>query len=342
MLPADALVCPNCNGFVHRDRLEQLSSEAQVLERTYPDQAAHYWQQALALLPPSSAQYQSIVQRLQYLAQLHRNPSGPIAQTTDYIAPEPPGERALFPQAPPLPDRASVAFLKTSGSMLVSLIVYTIFFSSGGRAPLGYAFQFALGFVVLMLVHEMGHVFAVWHYRMSASPPIFVPFMGAVINLRQQPPNAWVEAVIGIGGPALGTVGALVAFVLALLFPNHPVLMEIAYFGFFLNLFNMVPVPPLDGGRITAAVSPRIWMLGLLVMAGWIAKDYFMRDYVNYFMIIILIVAWPRIRRTLQSRDRHLPYYSIPARASYSMAAMYLALGAVLVIFLLLSERRVH
>ena len=93
--------------------------------------------------------------------------------------------------------------------------------------------------------------------------------MGAVINLRSQPKDAAQEAVIGIGGPVLGTVVALACYGLAYVMPQYSeVLLQVAFWGFILNLFNMLPVPPLDGGRVTAAISPWIWAPGLLALVG--------------------------------------------------------------------------
>src|SRR5205085_372286 len=103
--------------------------------------------------------------------------------------------------------------------------------------------------VVLILVHELGHVAAMRHYGLSASPPIFIPFMGALINLRQPPQDAKVEAVVGIGGPIAGTVGALACYALYLGLPDGSARMlthQLAFVGFALNLFNLLPVPPLD------------------------------------------------------------------------------------------------
>src|SRR5690606_18410634 len=85
-----------------------------------------------------------------------------------------------------------------------------------GQPGWGHSMLLGTGFLVLILIHEFGHVLAMKHYRLSASPPIFIPFLGALINLRQQPPDAKVEAIVGIGGPALGTVGAAACFALAI------------------------------------------------------------------------------------------------------------------------------
>lgn len=331
MLPGDALVCPNCGAFVHRQRLEQLAAEATRLEQTYPAQAAHYWQQCLALLPSNSPQYQNIVQRINHLSQVH---------ATMASAPEPPGERRLYPHAPPRKQETpAVAIGKTLGSMVISAAVYAIFFHkvflTGPWAP---AIYFSIGFVILMLIHEMGHVFALWYYGLRASPPFFLPFLGAVINLRQSPPNALAEAVVGMGGPLLGTIGAILCFGLGMLFPQYPLLFLIAYFGFILNLFNLLPVPPLDGGRISAALSPRLWIFGLALLGFLFLFDLY-HGVVDWILLLVLFFALPRIRRTLSMRHQDLPYYQVPRLGSIIIGLLYAGLAIALVVLMIVIHK---
>ena len=126
---------------------------------------------------------------------------------------------------------------------------------------------FALGFVVMILIHELGHGYAIKREGLSAGYPIFIPFFGAMIALRGQPRNSLVEARIAIAGPMAGTLAALAATTLFLLTDNRMYL-AVAYSGYFLNLFNLVPMSPLDGGRVAQMFSRRIWILGLILMAG--------------------------------------------------------------------------
>src|SRR6185295_360085 len=97
--------------------------------------------------------------------------------------------------------------------------------------------------------------------------------LGALINLREPPKNALQEAVVGIAGPLVGTVGAAIAYVVYVR-TGSELWFELAAWGFMLNLFNMLPVPPLDGGRITAAVTPWIWLPGLLGAVALGARDF--------------------------------------------------------------------
>lgn len=295
------LVCARCGGLIYRQHLEQLSAEAQRMEPINAGAAAALWQQALQLLPPDSQQFHAISQRLATLS------SG--------MRPAPPRK------APPAPRRetAGTVLMKTIGSMALSVMVYWLF--------LGWAF--ALGLVLLIFIHEMGHVLALRYYRLNASPPIFIPFLGALINLRQPPPDAKVEAVVGIGGPIAGTVGALACFAWYLATKNQLAL-ELSYFGFFLNLFNMIPMPPLDGGRITAAISPWFWILGLLVLGGMVYSDIRQGRDVS-ILLLVLLISLPRVIATLARPEyRRGAYYAITRRASWSIGVSYIVLLALL------------
>ncbi|HXE56071.1 MAG TPA: site-2 protease family protein [Tepidisphaeraceae bacterium] len=311
-LAADQLVCPNCGLFVHHRRLDELASQAMQMEQTNPAGAAVVWQQMLPLMPPESPQFQQISQRIGALASGWAPAAGPAA---------PAGPRPVRP-----PDPLPVAISKTLGSMVLSAVVY--YFLLFRDWPV------AIGFVVLMLIHEMGHVFAMRYYRLSASPPIFIPFLGALINLRQNPPNALVESVVGIGGPMLGTIGALICYAIAL--STHGdlriELLIVAQLAFILNLFNLLPIPPLDGGRITAAITPWLWIAGLVGL-GLLMFEEARNDGVFGLIIpfLILFYALPRIRMTLRARGMHIPYYNISKTASWTMAALYISLGVVLV-----------
>src|SRR6202020_2434812 len=126
---------------------------------------------------------------------------------------------------------------------------------------------FAGGFVVLLLVHEMGHVIALRREGIKASPPMFIPFLGAVISARSLGDNAAAEARVGLAGPILGTIGAAACLVVWRV-TGHDYWRALAFTGFFLNLFNLLPVVPLDGGRAMAAMAPWMWGLGFLGMVA--------------------------------------------------------------------------
>src|SRR2546423_307327 len=137
--------------------------------------------------------------------------------------------------------------LTTSGSMLVSIGAYALI----------WGWQFAVGFVLLLFVHEMGHVIQLRREGVPASAPMFIPFLGAVVGMKRLPDDAGAEARVGLAGPVLGSLACLVPLGLYAATGNH-LFQALAFTGFFLNLFNLAPVLPLDGGRAMAALSP--WM----------------------------------------------------------------------------------
>ncbi|WP_240627429.1 site-2 protease family protein [Thermoflavimicrobium daqui] len=139
-------------------------------------------------------------------------------------------------------------------SLAISVWAYAVF----------YPFEVAIGLVVMILIHEMGHVWAAKQKGLPVTAPAFIPFMGALILLKRQPQDAVTEAYIAYGGPLLGTVGALISYGLGFATGNE-VFFVIAMIGFFLNLFNLIPVHPLDGGRIVVAITRWLWIVGLVV-----------------------------------------------------------------------------
>ena len=145
----------------------------------------------------------------------------------------------------------------TAGSMLVSIVAYSIL----------WGWKFAVGFVLLLLVHEMGHVIQLRREGIPASAPMFIPFLGAVVMAKSLGNDATAEARVGLAGPILGTLGALALIPLGLNATDpywHDFWFALVFTGLFLNLFNLLPVVPLDGGRAMAALSPKMWFVGLL------------------------------------------------------------------------------
>src|SRR5919112_3284197 len=141
----------------------------------------------------------------------------------------------------------------TSASMLVSIGAYSLI----------WGWKFAVGFVLLLLVHEMGHVIQLRREGIPASAPMFIPFLGALVAMKQMPKDAMAEARVGLAGPVLGTLGGLAALGLYALTGEH-LFLGLAYFNFIINLFNLAPLLPLDGGRAVGAMSPVFQVLGLV------------------------------------------------------------------------------
>jgi Zn-dependent protease len=119
----------------------------------------------------------------------------------------------------------------------------------------------------------------------------------------------------------------------------HHLLLYVAEWGFFLNLINLLPVPPLDGGRVTAAVSPWIWMLGIVALGGGIVYIWRVLGQLPIIMILIFLYALPRLKETFLRRGRDLPYYHIPRSASWIMGTLYVVLGILLIALWVYGDR---
>ena len=212
--------------------------------------------------------------------------------------------------------------LKTGGTMVLSIWVYAM----------NWGVWFAVGFVLLIFVHECGHLLVARKLGLKVGAPVFIPFMGAFIALKDAPKNAWIEAQVGIGGPMLGTLGAGISYVLYLVTDNA-MFQGLAYTGFFLNLFNLAPVGFLDGGRIVTALSPWLWLVGLIIVLGMTIL------HPNFILILILVVSAPRIFFLFRRKtDEERRYYEVTPGQRATMAAMYFGLVALLFVGMQMSH----
>lgn len=211
-------------------------------------------------------------------------------------------------------------FLKTGGTMILSI----------GAYALAWGWEFAVGFVVLLFVHECGHLLAARHFGLKVGAPMFIPFMGAFIALKEAPRNAWIEAGVGIGGPLLGTLGAVVSEMIYFATGN-PLYRALAYTGFFLNLFNLAPVGFLDGGRVVTALSPWLWLLGFAIMAVFTGYQ-FMQHHFNLLLVLILLFSLPRLFSLFRAKtDEEKRYYEVTPLQRWYMGVTYFGLIALLV-----------
>jgi Zn-dependent protease len=205
----------------------------------------------------------------------------------------------------------------TSASMLVSIAAYALI----------WGWSFALGFVLLLLLHELGHVIQLRREGIEASAPMFIPFLGAVIAARSMGDDAAAEARVGLAGPILGSLATLVPLGIWLA-TGEEFWQALAYVGFFINLFNLLPVLPLDGGRAMAALSPWVWIVGF---AGLVALTI---AFPNPILILVVLFggleSWRRwkLRNSPESRA----YHAIPARTRALVAVTYLGLAALLAV----------
>ncbi len=278
-VPPGLLSCPSCRGLIHAARLKELAATAGAAERDgEPTAALSAWREALALLPSGTRQHAVIVDRIAEL-----------------------GRRVVQSPAPEDRDEAADAGLgwsmgATTGAVgTVGLLVWKFkflavvimgkgkllllgltktstflsMFASVGVYWVEFGFPFALGLVLSIYVHEMGHVFALSRYGVSASAPLFVPGLGAFIRLKQEFHSPRQDARVALAGPLWGLGAAVVCLVLHALL-RYPVLLVLAHFGALINLFNLIPIWQLDGGRVFRTLNrPERWLAVTALATAW-------------------------------------------------------------------------
>jgi Zn-dependent protease len=213
-------------------------------------------------------------------------------------------------------------FLKTGATMLLSIWAYALV----------WGWKFAVGFVLLIFVHECGHLIVAKAVGLKVSTPAFIPFVGALITLKENPPNAWIEALVGIGGPILGSIGAAACIGIYYLTGN-PLFLALAYTGFFINLFNLTPVGFLDGGRIVSALSPWLWVLGFIILVGFTIDRFMSMNPFNFILVIIIIACLPRLFSLFRRKtEAELRYFEVQPVQRLIMAVLYFGLIALLVL----------
>jgi Zn-dependent protease len=210
------------------------------------------------------------------------------------------------------------------GKLLPAVLTMAI---SVGAYALLFGWWYAVGFVALIFIHEMGHYIAARRRGLNVGLPTFIPFVGAWVELKDLPHDAETEAYVGIAGPLLGTVAALGCFYLARN-TGSAMLLALAYAGFFLNLFNLIPLAPFDGGRVTAAISPRLWLVG----APLLVALFFYSP--SPLLILMAVLALPNVMKAWRGlkQPEEQAYYAVSIETRVSYAAVYLGLAAFLAI----------
>ncbi len=198
-----------------------------------------------------------------------------------------------------------------------------------GAYALLFGWRFGVLFVALLLVHELGHVLVAKLEGLPVSAPMLIPFLGAVVVLREAPKDAWTEAKIALGGPITGSLGALVLLLVAEQ-QDSDLLRAAAYTGFFLNLFNLLPITPLDGGRAAAALHPLVWALGAAGLVAMIAV--FPSPLLILIAFIGMLDAWRRFKAFRAGGDESRRYYAVTRLQRVAVAGVYFALAALLVV----------
>jgi Zn-dependent protease len=208
--------------------------------------------------------------------------------------------------------------LTTGGTMILSVAAYALV----------WGLPYAVGLVFLIFVHEMGHYVAARRRGLEVGAPTIIPIVGAWVAMKDMPRDVETEAYIGLAGPVVGTLGAMAAYWLAQA-NGSALMLAIAYGGFFINLFNLIPLAPFDGGRITAILSPRVWLAGVPILAGL----FFWRP--SPLLILMALLAAPQVVKALRydPKDPHnARYYGVATGRRLQYAAWYLGLAAFLAI----------
>lgn len=206
----------------------------------------------------------------------------------------------------------------SSGTMILSVFTYAWI----------YGWWYAVGFVGLIFAHEMGHYMAARQRGLNVGLPMFIPFVGAWIQLKDIPHDVETEAYVGLAGPVVGSVAALFCYFLARHFDSM-LLLAVSYSGFFINLFNLIPISPLDGGRITAIISRKVWWIGapMLVVLFFYLKSPLLL-LIALMAIPQLIAAW----RNEVPNTANLDYYKVSMEQRAIYALWYLGLVALLAV----------
>jgi Zn-dependent protease len=242
--------------------------------------ARQAWVKALELLPPDSEEYRTTKTRIENI-DLQLSDKSPWKKALTKLGPI--GTFLVVALSKGKLLLLGLTKLSTFASMLAFFAVYWSIFG----------WKFALGFVLSIYIHEMGHVMALRKYNIAASAPMFIPFVGAIVRMKQYPHNVSEDARVGLAGPIWG-LGSAVAAWLAAITTGLPIWYAIAHTAAWLNLFNLLPIWQLDGGRgfraltrkqrlIAAAVAVGMWAVThqtiLLLIALGAGYRLFSRDY---------------------------------------------------------------
>ncbi|HEX8251816.1 MAG TPA: site-2 protease family protein [Thermoanaerobaculia bacterium] len=215
--------------------------------------------------------------------------------------------RVLFVN--PFEGFGAIQYAVAGGSFLVTIAAYAV------QWPLAVV----VGFVVITLIHEIGHAVAIRAKGLQAGFMVFVPFVGGAVTLKGQPRSAYDDALIGLAGPFAGTIASLVCLQIYK-WLHDPLWLLIAFLGFALNLFNLLPLGMLDGGRISAAITKWMWLFGggVLVYKVW--------DQPNPLTIVILILAAFQVYASILREQTDAQFYEVSGPQRAAIAVLYFAL----------------
>lgn len=226
--------------------------------------------------------------------------------------------------------KSLVLFLKfgvAGFSAIVSIFLYSLIFG----------WPFAIGLVAILFLHEMGHALVMRLKGIRLGGLIFVPMLGAAVTMRQMPQSAKDEAEIGIAGPLAGAVVASICLWLAY---QHAGSLwgPLAYFGFFINLFNLIPVVPFDGGRVLAAIDRRAWIIGFVALLSYQIWEWIHGNFNSFLLIFVIIAATQLWVRAKPNDMNGKAYYDVPLSTRISLTVAYFGLAGILFLGMTLSQ----
>lgn len=195
------------------------------------------------------------------------------------------------------------------GSMAITIAAYATKF------PLG----LVVGFVLITFIHEIGHALVIRAKGLRAGFMVFIPFIGGAVTLKDQPRTAYDDAQIGLAGPIAGTAASLICLEIFKARGN-PLYLLIASVGFIINLINLLPLGPLDGGRISAAVTKWMWVLGFAAVVYKTFKQP------NPLMIVVLVLAAFQVYASIVRERDDQKFYDVTLTQRAGIATVYFAL----------------
>jgi len=306
------IVCPACHRLVHADELKRLAAEAERDEQANDlTSALSRWREALEFLPPDSRQHQTISEKISALsARVDTGGSSPSGKS------RPSPSQAAAAKKTPLGKAwawivAAAGLVLTKGKLLLLGLtkmgtLWTMVLAFGVYWTI-WGWKFAAGLVVSIYIHEMGHVVALTQYGMKATAPMFIPGLGALIRMKQHPASPREDARVGLAGPLYGLGAALAAFAIYEL-TGAPIWAAIARVGAWINLFNLLPIPPLDGGRGFRSLSRGQRLIVVAVMAGmWaVTKE-------GLLIFLVIVAAWRALseKTTVEPDQKGLLHYAL-------------------------------
>ncbi len=333
------LSCPSCRRLVHSRRLKELAEFAGQSERGGDlTSALIHWREALTLLPSQTRQHTIIAERIADLARrldsgpVRPTPSGPLSTAAtgagienDSASGWSKGKGAASGVAGTLALVAwkfkFLAFMVLGKAKLLLLgltkaSTFLSMFAWVGVYWAAFGLWFAVGLVLSIYVHEMGHVAMLTRYGIPASAPLFIPGLGAVIRLRQGFMDPRQDARVGLAGPIWG-LGAALFCALVFAATGEKIWAALAQFGALINLFNLMPIWQLDGGRAFRSLNrPQRWLAATALATAWAITE-------DGLVLLIMLVAAARaiVDKPAERPDRGALAQYIALVASLSLLA---------------------